>query len=323
MYLDDLMFIVPTSSPNFGNAILAAVLIFYLLCNMNFQNFKLEVESLANSPTTNLVDIEQLISQYFNNLGVMEHESANMYVVRASKNGSHEIFKDEFRCSYNPMTSDIPLQRCNYPEQQLFYCSMFTQTAESNTSITCILETALEQVKDHKITKAYYTLSRWNLKRPLRLAILPFSKLSHKKNADFKIMSASTRESLKKHVYRKEILAAHTYMSEVFCRRRKKNIYYKISAAYFNYIMKLSFNFDGLAYPSANTDASGINVALRKSIIDEGILVFYCAIVHRLRRDGTNKKNLSVFPCSDFAFPNPKGLFTFTFDEEAKTDLVF
>ncbi len=290
---------------------------------MNFQKFKQEIESLANSSRSNLVDIEQLISQYFNNLGViMEHESNNMYVVRASKNGNHEIFKDVFRCLYNPIVSDIPLQRCNYPEQQVFYCSMFTQTYESSTSITCILETSLEQVKDYKIAKAYYTLSRWNLKRCLRLAILPFSKLSHKKNADFKIMSVSTRENLKNHENRKEILAAHTYMSEVFCKRRKKKIYYKISAAYFNYVMKLPFNFDGLAYPSANTDGSGINVALRKSMIDDGILGFYCAILHRLRRNDKDKRSLSIFPCSDFTFPSLEGLLTFTLDKEAQTDLV-
>lgn len=290
---------------------------------MNFQIFKQEVESLANSSSSSLFSIELLISQYFNTLGVMEHESDNMYVVRASKNGNREIFRDVFRCSYNPISSDIPLQRCNYPEQQVFYCSMFTQTNESSTSSTCILETALEQVKDYKITKAYYTLSRWDLKRPLRLAILPFSKLSHKKNTDFKIMSESIKESQKNHKDINEILAAHTYMSEIFCRRRKKKIYYKISAAYFNYIMKLPFIFDGLAYPSANAEASGINIALRKSMIDDGILEFYCAIVYRLRRDATNKRKLSVLPCSSFASPNLEGLVTFTLDNEAQKDLLF
>jgi hypothetical protein len=287
---------------------------------MNFIEFKNRVEILANSTDQNQHDIEQVIAEYYGKLGVLEHESDNMYVVRASKNGTQELFKDVYRCSYNPNLSSIPLQRCNYPAQQVFYCSMFTQTANSTTSMTCILETALEQVKDHKINKAYYTLSRWNLKRRLKLAILPFSKLSHKQNSDFKIMSATTKESLKKHVNRKEIVAAYTYMSDVFCKRRQKKLYYKISSAYFNYVMKLPHNFDGIAYPSANTEASGLNVALSKSIIDNGILVFFCAILHRLRRSDSNKRSLTVFPCSKISYPDFAGNLIFDLDEEAQID---
>lgn len=48
------------------------------------------------------------------------------FVVRCSPNniGLGEVFQNVSRCSYNPKIDYIPLQRCNYPKQQVFYAAV-------------------------------------------------------------------------------------------------------------------------------------------------------------------------------------------------------
>lgn len=291
---------------------------------MNFTNFKVQIEGLAKKPESNLRNIQALITKYFKHFGTIEFDCRNMYVVRASPNSKGEVFPNIGRCSYNPNLKDIPLQRCNFPGQQVFYCSMYTESDKASTSFTCIMETAFDEIKNHKITKSYYTLSRWDLTRPLKLWVLPFSKLSHKQNKDFKLMSDELEQALRKHEAKGEIINSFKYMSEVFCKRNNKKIYYKISSAFFNYLLylqKISGNYcDGLAYPSANTERAGINVVLKKELIDAKILNCSAATIYSLIRRPENKKSIIAIPCSETCLPDSIGKLSFNIFPIAKPD---
>ncbi|MEJ7682268.1 MAG: hypothetical protein WKG06_31345 [Segetibacter sp.] len=58
-------------------------------------------------------------------------------------------------------------------------------------------------------------------------------------------------------------------MSDVFCERENKQYWYRISSAFFNYIMKYgdeqNEKLDGMIYPSANSEAAGMNIVLKKN----------------------------------------------------------
>jgi hypothetical protein len=45
---------------------------------------------------------------------------------------------------------------------------MYTESDKASTSLTCIMETAIDEFKNYKINKSYYTLSRWDLTRALK-----------------------------------------------------------------------------------------------------------------------------------------------------------
>lgn len=291
---------------------------------MSFTDLKSQIELLASKPENNLRDIQALISKYFKRTGTIEFDCRNMYVVRASRNMKGEVFKNVQRCSYNPNSDSIPLQRCNYPSQTVFYCSMYTESYNAFTSLTCIMETAMDEIKNRKIKKSYYTLSRWDLDRPLKLWVLPFSKLSHKQNKDFKLMSDELIQALRKHDNRKEIISSFKYMSEVFCKRNNKKRFYKISSAFFNYLLysqKLSGNYcDGLVYPSANTERAGMNVVLKKELVDDQILRCTAGTIYSLTRKSENEKNLTIVPCSETSFPDIDGNFSFEIFPNVKAD---
>lgn len=293
---------------------------------INFTQFKNQVETLAKKPGNNFREIQSVITRYFRKFGVCIWDCSNLFVVRASKNDVGKVFENKERCSYNPLKEKIELQRCNYPQQQAFYCSMYTKAYNSSTTFTCIMETAIAEMKNVRFNLAYYTISRWNLMRPLKLWVLPFSKLSHQKNEDFRLIATTLKKALEKHSKRDEILTAFKYMSEVFCKRNNKKIYYKISSAFFNYLLFLDkikvSECDGLAYPSANTERAGINVALKKELIDNQTLNCVAGTTYSLKRKIKGNKSFIIEPCSNTCFPDVNGEFSFEIIPDEKVEFL-
>src|SRR6266568_1782058 len=103
---------------------------------MNFNDFKNLLHQLAQKEENNLREIQALITKYFKNKAISHLESIQQFVVRCSLNKPGEVFRNISRCSYNPNIKNIPLQRCNYSEQQVFYCSMPTDTDFATASLT-------------------------------------------------------------------------------------------------------------------------------------------------------------------------------------------
>ena len=108
-----------------------------------------------------------------------------------------------------------------------------------------------------------------------------------------------------------EIIKSLEYISELFCKRENKSVYYKITSAFYNSLLFyenfMNYNYDGLVYPSANTDGSGMNVVLKKELIDTKVLYFDLAIMYSMQRNPNDLKNLSFMPASNIAYPTQDG----------------
>ncbi len=89
------------------------------------------------------------------------------------------------------------------------------------------------------------------------------------------------------------------YISSLFCKKDDKKSSYRISAAYFNFIQEVfrvnNQLFDGLVYASANTGAAGMNIVLKKDVIDDGSLELDRVIMTVMQRDPGNPKHI-IFP---------------------------
>lgn len=279
---------------------------------MGFLEFKNKIEDLAESNSDNLRKIQALITRFFKNKPIPHLDCTHQYVVRASKNNPGEVFSKVSRCSYNPFPKTIPIQRCNYSGQQIFYCSLYSKTEQASTTMTCLAETGWEYVEDLKLASCNFTLSRWVLKRPLKLFALPFSKISCEKNDDFKRIKENIVIDINsKFEYTDEIMQCLEYISDVFCKREEKNKYYKISAAFFNALIFYQhynkISFDGLIYPSANTEGAGINLALYKELIDEKVLECDVATMYVMKRNPLNLKHLVAVPISNNSWTASNG----------------
>ncbi|HKC34609.1 MAG TPA: hypothetical protein VKB95_01055 [Chitinophagaceae bacterium] len=254
--------------------------------------------------------------KYFKNKSIPHLQSLQTFVARCSMNYPGEVFKNISRCSYNPNIDSIKLQRCNYPKQQVFYCSMYSDTDFASTSLTCVLETAWEHIEDLNTSRLYCTLSRWQNIRPLNLWILPFSKVSAEKNRDMKRVKETMDKFIREKGNYSEVNKSLEFMSEVFSEKKNKHIYYKISASFYNALLFfenfMSKNFDGLLYPSANTEEAGINLVLKKDLIDNRTLFGDVAIMYSIQRSPNNPKHLNVGPASNESRVAKNGSIHFT-----------
>ena len=283
---------------------------------MTFNDFKNGVITLAEDESIELKQIESFVTNHFKDKAIPQLQSIQTFVVRCSMNNPGEVFKNISRCSYNPNIDDIKLQRCNYPKQQVFYCSMFSDTDLASTSLTCIVETAWEHIEDLNTSRTYCTLSRWQNIRPLNLWVLPFSEVSAEKNRDIKrIKETMDKFITEKHNYL-ELRTSLEFMSEVFSERENKRVYYRISAAFFNALLFfesfMSQNYDGLIYPSANTEGAGINLVLKKELIDNRTLRGDVAVMYSIQRSPSNPKHLNAGPASNEAWVAENGEIHFT-----------
>jgi len=246
-----------------------------------------------------------------------------MFIVRSSMHSEEPddaVFKNISRCSYPPdsMKESIKLQRANYPGQQVFYCTYPSETPNASASITCIVETAWEHITDYSKERIITTMTRWDLNRPLELWVVPFSDICILKNPEFKRISDHFSDILShKDLIGSETLEAIRFFSEMFCKVENKLVAYKITSAFYNYLLGIEkesgLKIDGLLYPSANTEGAGLNLVLKKDLVDDKIMNCTHVVMWAIQRTRNDPKHLKVFPISNGAVPDSEGNFRFTY----------
>ena len=70
-------------------------------------------------------------------------------------------------------------------------------------------------------------------------------------------------------------------------------------------------NVDGFLYPSANTEAAGLNVVLSKKLIDEKVVFCDYIMMYSIQRDPNDLKSIAFLPSSNPAIPNSDGSINF------------
>jgi hypothetical protein len=228
------------------------------------------------------------------------------------------VFKNISRCSYPPHINKIKLQRANYPGQQVFYCTYPSETRNSSASLTCIVETAWEHIEDLDRARSFTTLSRWELSRPLNLWVAPFSELCCNQNPEYNRISKDFADYfIRSGEINNDAIQFLGFISEIFCRKVEKGKAYKITSAFFNYLLSVEkakgMNLDGLLYPSANTLGAGINLVLKKELVDDGTLICSNVVMYAIERDPGNLTHLRINDISNAASPDQNGNFGFKY----------
>lgn len=265
--------------------------------------------------------IEKAVYNFFSTKPVPILQATPPFLARARINENGEVFSNVSQLSYNPDISKIKMQRANYDRQQVFYGAIPSKTNYADCQSTAQIETCMEYVKDHSISRVYMTIGKWAILRPLTVSILPFSALSCKKNYDFKKANENYQKIISESFDRKYKEACQyfidslEFMSDVFCQVENKGKCYPISAAYYNVIHQFfeykKIYLDGLIYPSANTEASRMNIALRKETADDGSIRMESATMISMQRDPVNPMHIAFPLASEEQRPDEKGNFYF------------
>lgn len=73
-----------------------------------------------------------------------------------------------------------------------------------------------------------------------------------------------------------------------------------------------SSKIDGLIYSSSNTKVEGMNIVLRKELIDSGTLYCDIAVMYVMQRNPSIRKNVYFGPASNETRPDHNGNLRFT-----------
>lgn len=290
---------------------------------MELQTFIDELNNLASKKSSDFSKLEGFISEFYSTKPLPITSLNSHFLIRASKNSPGEVFKNIKRCSYNPNVEGIPLQRCNYPEQQVFYASVPSDSPEISNVAAPILEVMLNDVKDENVNRVYFTMSRWQLNRKLNVIFLPMTETFTGKN----LLLDSAKNNFKSLLdisfsadyndAKKYFLESYLYISQCMGSFNNREINYKITASFTNAIFKLlakeNHHIDGMIYPSANTLGAGTNAVLKKEIIDDKVLVCDNVVMYAMLRNPSNPKDIHYPQVSNVVVPDEMGDFSFSY----------
>jgi len=195
------------------------------------------------------------------------------FVLRLRINPKKEELEYVSDLTYPPYNVCRNFGRANIPYNSLFYCCY--QTLEPNavySRILALLETSsfLKDASSKGIERS--TLSKWVIKEPLELLMMPFyAQYSRPNPLIDKIQEAWNKRVISEKV-NEEGLELMNYMSQELGREAPDNIsYFKIA----NFIYYLLFingktkNVDGIIYPSVPAAGEGFNIVLKPASVDE------------------------------------------------------
>jgi hypothetical protein len=187
---------------------------------LSFNQLKALIESFRDDDDIEIETIAIFFRRLIREIVTPFLDISYPFVVRSSANDDGEVFPNISRCSYNPKIKSICLRRCNYKEQQVFYGAIPASMLNIDAGTTALLETSMDYVKDISIKSKHFTLSRWQLKRPLKVFVLPFSEQSAKTNRDFEEMNRIFDKFLSETFLDKDVCRFYRnfleYISEIF-----------------------------------------------------------------------------------------------------------
>lgn len=287
---------------------------------ITFSDYKEKIERLITDETLSIDDfdleIEDLVYQI--PTGALQLENNQLhFVIRTSLLNADETCTNVSRCSYVPdcLKDNIPLQRCNIEKQQVFYASipggMLNLRDGAQPSL---METTMQKIiDDPTFNLRDAAVSRWRIKVQPIFWYLPHYSHSILKNQNFKSLHEQFDTFLKNDCEPENyqnFTEKLNYLSGLFCGNYNRERTYKVTAAYYNTVMRLFKPFnngcDALIYPSANTEGEGMNIVLTKEYVDRKSIYCDLVVLYKIIRNPNNLKNIRFIPYAQ-AKPDENG----------------
>ncbi|MEN5195541.1 hypothetical protein [Sphingobacterium faecium] len=172
--------------------------------------------------------------------------------------------------SYNPSPSKY-FGRAHCVGDMIFYGSINPDDLKVRDYFNAPLEVL--HINKEEIGRKYFVISSWVLQRDIIVAsigtTLPHAKLFQEKRG----RTIKSFKGLDEN-FRSEALKFDDFICAEFSKVIKDDDldhYYKFSATYSKFI--LEHGIDGILYPSVASNGGGINVAIRKELIDSQVLI--------------------------------------------------
>ena len=190
--------------------------------------------------------------------------------------------------------------RASLEGRPMFYGSIFTHQSSQVflPRIISLIETSAFFRDKESMGYQLITQSVWGNNRELRLAMLPISSAYNMPSDEMMHMRKEQRNMLPKLGIENNEEAM--YLGDLFAR---ENIYntYSLTANFVDYLLNESEErnyFDGVVYPSVPSEGLGMNICVRKELIDSGVVSCDGACTEMLIKNKMQSKLSHLYDCS-------------------------
>lgn len=217
-------------------------------------------------------------------------------ILRTRINKDGKVFNLTDDLKYPP-AENARTDRASVEGKPMFYGSIFThQSGKVYLPRAVSLMEISDFFKDTKsVGGQFLTQSAWGNNRDLKLALLPTS-LSYKTPCDELIRMQKEYKTLAKKLGVDENRDA-IYLGDMLAKENMGNIY-KITAYFVDYLLNESDDkdyFDGIVYPSVPSEGLGLNICIRKELIDSGDVECDAACFEVLIKNQMKSKLSQIF----------------------------
>lgn len=276
---------------------------------ISFKEYKEKFERLIKDVNISKIEFDSTIKDliFQTPLGAMQL-NYTPFLIRTSLLGENEACAKVARCSYVPdsMRDSIPMQRCNFKKQQVFYASIAGGMKNfSDGAQPSLMETVVQRIiDDPSFDGRVAAASKWQIKQQPVFWFLSHRADSIANNENFKYLfnhfDKVLRDNSSSGEHYKGFTEKLNYLSELFCKDYDREKTYEVTATYYNKVMELfkPFNnsYDALIYPSANTRGEGMNIVLTKDYVDKQNIYCDLVVLYTINRNPNNPKNIWFVP---------------------------
>lgn len=245
----------------------------------------------------------------------------NAAFLRQRVNIKDEEFNYISELSYPPAIHVKNYGRANIPYHPMFYACAFPLDSEApEPRIITLLETS-DFFKDKALSGIERaTLSKWIVKRPIKLLVLPF--FNHYKRAcqDIKVIQEKWDEKIKQVQVNPDAKELVEFMSKKISEEVSENKEYFIIANFVYYLLYLNEktkNADGIMYPSVPAGGHGFNVVIKPESVDEKLEFAGSALCYLAK----NKDKSYLMVTNQSTLINEDGFITYTPKKNDKDEL--
>lgn len=230
--------------------------------------YKLDTLKLMNLKAVEIDQIKQVFLNLHEQIAVTNILKKGTEICRTVVvNDLENLPKHVSQISYNPNPS-ANLGRAHLIGETVFYGSVSTETMKhyNNTSFEVF------DLNNTSLERQYFITSKWILQQDLTIIVvgsnlLHINKETEEREQFLQGVQPSSEEMIMGAKFFDDFIASE--FSKVV--PRGSEFLYKISASYCSWLFSLGIH--GILYSSVGSNGHGLNVALKPSLVDDGILV--------------------------------------------------
>lgn len=213
-------------------------------------------------------------------------------IERAVKIAPEEDIHEVSRISYCPkekMTRwmEEHFQRCNLPGQEMFYGSIIEPYEDSENFSAMVSTSICESSEFYRNPNSpdgdeFYAFGGWHAKEDICCMMI----LDPARDYQLRFL-IEAQEAQKKILRDKGLKNGQLYkrLVSAFTSPAKCDEDYKVTAAFADFVFTNYPDVDAILYPSIQTNAQGLCIAIKPSVIDSGKIV-----AHRVLKDVVSKR---------------------------------